>query len=152
MGSAEHRELIPLVEVALAIMRLSCEKFFVLVSVLAAYLLFRDDVPRSARLLIRLNHRLSTLFQRVRWGPWEPACQAPATATARRHRQGEENLHLQGRLLHLSSCICCTSWLPRATAVMPGRLGSIGLFTVVRAWQMLHWRRNSSRQIASTRH
>jgi hypothetical protein len=66
MRSAEHRELIPLVEAALAVMRLSCEKFFVLASVLAAYLLWRDDVPRPARALIRLNHRLSTLFQRVR--------------------------------------------------------------------------------------
>jgi hypothetical protein len=66
MRSREHRELIPLVEVSLAVMRLSCEKFFVLISVLAAYLVFRDDVPRPARLLIRLNHRLSTLFQRVR--------------------------------------------------------------------------------------
>ena len=66
MRGREHRELIPLVEVALAIMRLSCEKFFVLISVLASYLMFRDDVPRGARMLIRLNHRLSTLFQRVR--------------------------------------------------------------------------------------
>ena len=66
MRGREHRELIPLVEVALAIMRLSCEKFFVLISVLASYLIFRDDVPRGARMLIRLNHRLSTLFQRVR--------------------------------------------------------------------------------------
>lgn len=66
MRGREHRELIPLVEIALAIMRLSCEKFFVLISVLASYLIFRDDVPRSARLLIRLNHKLSTLFQRVR--------------------------------------------------------------------------------------
>ncbi|CAL8462140.1 g1671 [Coccomyxa elongata] len=65
MRGREHRELIPLVEIALAIMRLSCEKFFVLISVLASYLIFRDDVPRSARLLIRLNHKLSTLFQRV---------------------------------------------------------------------------------------
>jgi hypothetical protein len=65
MGSAEHKELVPLVEVSLAIMRLSCEKFFVLISVLATYLLFRDDAPRPARLLIRLNHRLSVLFQRV---------------------------------------------------------------------------------------
>ena len=65
MGSAEHKELVPLVEVSLAIMRLACEKFFVLISVLATYLLFRDDAPRPARLLIRLNHRLSVLFQRV---------------------------------------------------------------------------------------
>lgn len=66
MRGREHRELIPLVEVALAIMRLSCEKFFVLISVLASYIIFRDDVPRAGRLIIRFNHRLSTLFQRVR--------------------------------------------------------------------------------------
>eukprot|EP00884_Botryococcus_braunii_P017767 jgi/Botrbrau1/4674/Bobra.33_2s0038.2 len=65
MQGADHMELIPLVEVALAIMRLSCEKYFVLISVLAAYLLFRDDVPSAARWLIRVNHRISTLFQRV---------------------------------------------------------------------------------------
>ncbi|CAK0750091.1 hypothetical protein CVIRNUC_001963 [Coccomyxa viridis] len=65
MGSAEHKELVPLVEVSLAIMRLACEKFFVLISVLATYLLFRDEAPRPARLIIRLNHRLSVLFQRV---------------------------------------------------------------------------------------
>lgn len=45
MASAEHRELVPLVEVSLAIMRLACEKFFVLISVLATYLLFRDEAP-----------------------------------------------------------------------------------------------------------
>lgn len=67
MQDFEHMELIPLVEVALAIMRLSCEKFFVLISVFAAYLLFRDEVPYTARLLIRVNHRISTLFQRVRF-------------------------------------------------------------------------------------
>ena len=65
MASAEHKELVPLVEVSLAIMRLACEKFFVLISVLATYLLFRDEAPRPARLLIRLNHRLSVFFQRV---------------------------------------------------------------------------------------
>ena len=65
MGSAEHKELVPLVEVSLAIMRLACEKFFVLISVLATYLLFRDEAPRPARLIICLNHRLSVLFQRV---------------------------------------------------------------------------------------
>ena len=67
MASAEHKELVPLVEVSLAIMRLACEKFFVLISVLATYLLFRDEAPRPARLLIRLNHRLSVFFQRVRF-------------------------------------------------------------------------------------
>jgi hypothetical protein len=70
MQDKEHMELIPLVEVALAIMRLSCEKFFVLISVLAAYLIFRDDVPWLARVLIRVNHRISMLFQRV----WEDPC------------------------------------------------------------------------------
>ena len=65
MSSAEHKELVPRVEVSRAIMRLACEKFFVLISVLATYLLFRDEAPRPARLIIRLNHRLSVLFQRV---------------------------------------------------------------------------------------
>ena len=66
MAAPEHLELIPLVEVALAVMRLSCERFFVLASVLAAYLLFGARVPRRARAVIRLNHRVSTAFQRVR--------------------------------------------------------------------------------------
>lgn len=66
MAAPEHLELIPLVEVALAVMRLSCERFFVLASVLAAYLLFGARVPRRARAVIRLNHRVSTAVQRVR--------------------------------------------------------------------------------------
>ena len=74
MGSAEHKELVPLVEVSLAIMRLACEKFFVLISVLATYLLFRDEAPRPARLIIRLNHRLSVLFQRVSALRTTPSC------------------------------------------------------------------------------
>lgn len=61
----EHKALIPLVESALAVMRLSCEKFFVLLSVLAAHLLFRDRPPRAVRLLIRVNARISTVFQKV---------------------------------------------------------------------------------------
>ena len=65
MRAPEHADLIPLVEAALAVMRLSCEKFFVLATVLAAHLAFRDAVPRHARALIRLNHRLSSAFQRV---------------------------------------------------------------------------------------
>lgn len=72
MQDREHMELIPLVEVALAIMRLSCEKFFVLISVLAAYLLFRDDVPYTVRVLIRVNHRISMMFQRVCGDPPAP--------------------------------------------------------------------------------
>lgn len=45
-------------------MRLSCEKYFVLISVFVSYLLFREP-PRAARALIRLNSRLSTAFQKV---------------------------------------------------------------------------------------
>ena len=66
--SAGRREAIILVEAALAVMRLSCEKLFVLVAVFVAFLLFRDDVPGYARVLIRTNHHISTIFQRV-W-PW----------------------------------------------------------------------------------
>ena len=65
MRAPEHAELIPLLEAALAIMRLSCEKFFVLATVLAAHVLFRGRAPRAARALIRANHRLSAAFQRV---------------------------------------------------------------------------------------
>ena len=65
MRSPDHVALVPLVEAALALMRLACEKFFVLAAVLAAHLLFRDDVPRPARSLIRATHRLSSAFQRV---------------------------------------------------------------------------------------
>ncbi|KAK9818153.1 hypothetical protein WJX72_007878 [[Myrmecia] bisecta] len=64
MADPDHRELIPLVEAALALMRLSCEKFFVLISVFAAYLLYKDKVPRRARAMIRMTHRLSTFFQK----------------------------------------------------------------------------------------
>ena len=65
MQHPRHRELVCVVEAALAVMRLSCERYFVLLSVLATYLLFRDRVPRPARQLIRLNHQLCRLFQRV---------------------------------------------------------------------------------------
>jgi len=64
MEDLEHVALIPLVESALAVMRLSCEKFFVLLSVFVSYLLFREP-PRLARVIIRLNSRLSTIFQKV---------------------------------------------------------------------------------------
>ncbi|GIL76693.1 hypothetical protein Vretimale_8764 [Volvox reticuliferus] len=60
----EHRALIPLVEAALAIMRLSCEKYFVLVAIYVAFLLFRDP-PRPARAVIRLVARVSGVFQKV---------------------------------------------------------------------------------------
>ena len=68
MQHPRHRELVRVVEAALAVMRLSCERYFVLLSVLATYLLFRDRVPRVARQLIRLNHQLCRLFQRVSAG------------------------------------------------------------------------------------
>ena len=66
MQAPEHRMLIPLVEVALGIMRLSCERFFVLASVLLIHVLFRNDLPPMAERVIRLNHRISTIFQWVR--------------------------------------------------------------------------------------
>lgn len=57
MTDPEHLRLIPLVEAALALMRLSCEKFFVLVSVYLSYLLFRDPPGEAMRFMIRLNAR-----------------------------------------------------------------------------------------------
>ena len=76
MQHPRHRELVRVVEAALAVMRLSCERYFVLLSVLATYLLFRDRVPRVARQLIRLNHQLCRLFQRVsaRGSPMPRVC------------------------------------------------------------------------------
>ena len=65
MRGSAHTELIPLVETALAIMRLSCERFFVLVSVFAAYLAFCAHVAPWFRMLIYINHRLSKMFQQV---------------------------------------------------------------------------------------
>lgn len=62
----DHRSLVPLVETALAIMRLSCEKYFVLLAVLAAHLIWREEPPRAAQCLIRLNAYLSSGFQKVR--------------------------------------------------------------------------------------
>lgn len=53
----QHRALIPLVEATLALMRLSCEKFFVLLSVYVSYLLFQDPPSLAARWLIRVNAR-----------------------------------------------------------------------------------------------
>ncbi len=57
MTNVEHLRLIPLVEAALALMRLSCEKFFVLVSVYVSYLLFQDPPGEVMRFMIRLNAR-----------------------------------------------------------------------------------------------
>lgn len=56
--------MIPLIEVTLAMMRFSCEKFFVLLTVYVNYLIFRKP-PRAARLLVRVNSSLSSIFQHV---------------------------------------------------------------------------------------
>lgn len=55
---------IPLVEAALALMRLSTEKFFVLVSLYVAFLMFRIP-PRSAAIVINFNARISSAFARL---------------------------------------------------------------------------------------
>ena len=60
-----HMELLPLVECALAALRMSCERFFLLISVFAAYLLFSTKVPHWFKLIVRFNHRLSKIFQKV---------------------------------------------------------------------------------------
>lgn len=56
--------MIPLIEVTLAMMRFSCEKFFVLLTVYVNYLIFRKP-PRAARWLVRINSCLSSIFQHV---------------------------------------------------------------------------------------
>ncbi|KAL4531410.1 hypothetical protein Ndes2526B_g04468 [Nannochloris sp. 'desiccata'] len=64
MKDEDHRALVPLVESALAIMRLSCERWFALIGVYLGYLLFRDPPP-AARALIRFVARVSRIFQRA---------------------------------------------------------------------------------------
>jgi hypothetical protein len=49
---------------ALALMRLSTEKFFVLLSLYVAFLLFRVP-PRAAAALVVLNARASSAFARL---------------------------------------------------------------------------------------
>ncbi|KAI3429895.1 hypothetical protein D9Q98_010206 [Chlorella vulgaris] len=49
MRSTDHHRLIPLVEVSLAIMRLSCERFFSLLAVYLSFLVFRDPPPLAQR-------------------------------------------------------------------------------------------------------
>lgn len=56
--------MIPLIEVTLAMMRLSCEKFFVLLTVYVNYLIFRKP-PKAARRLVKINSTLSAIFQHV---------------------------------------------------------------------------------------
>lgn len=64
MKDFDHRRMIPLIEVTLAMMRFSCEKFFVLLTVYVNYLIFRKP-PRAARMLVRVNSNLSSIFQHV---------------------------------------------------------------------------------------
>lgn len=59
-----HRSSIPLIEAALAVMRLSTEKLFVLLSLYVAFLLFRVPPPQVAR-LIGINARISNAFARL---------------------------------------------------------------------------------------
>ena len=62
MVSAEHRSLIPLIEIALAIMRLSCEKWFSLVAVFVSYVVFGDP-PVHAREYIKIVAIACRIFQ-----------------------------------------------------------------------------------------
>ena len=72
MFEAEHMALVPRVELGLALMRMSCEHFWVLASLFAAYLLFREP-PAAARAVIRLNAFVSTCIQGVRRPGGQPA-------------------------------------------------------------------------------
>ncbi len=62
MASDDHRSLVPLVELALAIMRLSCEKWFSLVAMYVSYVVFRDPPPH-AREYIKVVAVASRVFQ-----------------------------------------------------------------------------------------
>lgn len=64
MQDPAHRGSIPLIEAALAVMRLSSEKLFVLLSLYVAFLLFRVPPPQVAR-LIGINARISNAFARL---------------------------------------------------------------------------------------
>lgn len=64
MDDTEHKQLVPLVELALAIMRLSCERWFALVAVYLGYLLYLDP-PAEARTVIRFISRISQAFQKA---------------------------------------------------------------------------------------
>ncbi|PRW60537.1 hypothetical protein C2E21_1293 [Chlorella sorokiniana] len=64
MRSTDHRHLIPLVELSLAIMRLSCERFFSLLAVFLGFLAFHDPPP-AARRAIRVISLFASVFQRL---------------------------------------------------------------------------------------
>ena len=65
MQNPQYQDLTRCVEAALTIMRLSCEQYFTLISVFAAYLLFRQRLPLIARQVIWVNHRVSNVFKKV---------------------------------------------------------------------------------------
>ena len=62
MASYDHKSLVSLVELALAIMRLSCEKWFSLVAMYVGYIVFRDPPPH-AREYIKIVAVASRVFQ-----------------------------------------------------------------------------------------
>lgn len=62
MANPGHVQNLPLIEIALAIMRLSCEKFFVLASVFCAFLIFREP-PQWVRHVISTVAKVSDAFQ-----------------------------------------------------------------------------------------
>lgn len=65
MQSPHYQELTMCVEAALTIMRLSCEQYFTLISVFAAYLFYRQRPSPFARRIIWLNHRVSNIFKKA---------------------------------------------------------------------------------------
>lgn len=64
MTSKDHRTLVPLVEVALAIMRLSCERWFSLLAVFTSFIIFRDP-PEYVQQYIRILATMCRIFQQT---------------------------------------------------------------------------------------
>lgn len=64
MASAEHKSLVPLIEGALAIMRLSCERWFSLLAVFVSFIIFRDPSPH-VREYIRFIATTCRVFQQT---------------------------------------------------------------------------------------
>jgi len=62
MASEDHKQLVPLVEGALAIMRLSCERWFPLVAVLLSFVVFWDP-PRFVLRYIRFLAKTCRIFK-----------------------------------------------------------------------------------------
>lgn len=64
MTSEEHKRLVPLVEMALAIMRLSCERWFSLMAVFTSFIIFRDP-PEYVQQYIRILATMCRVFQQT---------------------------------------------------------------------------------------